>query len=59
MGMTITDEDPEWGICCLSANPKQEDDDLALAKLRPKTEPTQYLQQVSFIVDKMEDLQTF
>ena len=59
MGMTITDEDPEWGICFLSANPEQEHHELALARMRPNGETTQYLQQVSFIVDSMEDLQTF
>ena len=59
MGMTITDEDPEWGICFLSANPEQEHHELALAKLRPNSEPTKFLQQLSFIVDSMEDLQTF
>ena len=53
MGMTITDEDPEWGICFLSANPEQEHHELALARMRPNGETTQYLQQVSFIVDSM------
>ena len=56
MGMTITDEDPEWGICFFRAKLEQEHHELALAKLRPKTEPTQYLRQVSFIVDSMEYL---
>ena len=38
MGMTVTDKDSEWGFCSLSGNPDQEHHELALAKLRPKTE---------------------
>ncbi len=59
MGMTITDEDLDRGICFLSADPENEHHELALAKLRDGTQPTQYLQQVSFIVDSMQSLQDF
>ena len=59
MGMTITDEDLDRGICFLSGDPKNEHHELALAKLRDGGQPTQYLQQVSFIVDSMQDLQDF
>ncbi len=59
MGLTITDEDLERGICFLSANPKEEHHELALAKLGANTQPTQYLQQMSFIVESMEDLTDF
>ena len=59
MGMAITDEDLDRGICFLSADPKNEHHELALAKLRDNGQPTQWLQQVSFIVDSMEDLRDF
>ena len=59
MGMTITDEDLDRGICFLSAAPEDEHHELALAKLPESGSPTQYLQQVSFIVDSMEDLTDF
>ncbi len=59
MGLTITDEDLERGICFLSANPKGEHHELALAKLGANAQPTQYLQQMSFIVESMEDLTDF
>ncbi len=59
MGLTITDEDLERGICFLSANPEGEHHELALAKLRDDGQPTQYLQQMSFIVNSMEDLKDF
>ncbi len=59
MGMTITDEDLDRGLCFLSADPENEHHELALAKLPDSGHPTQYLQQVSFIVDSMEDLTDF
>ncbi len=59
MGLTITDEDLERGICFLSANPEGEHHELALAKLGANAQPTQYLQQMSFIVKSMEDLTDF
>ena len=59
MGLTITDEDLERGICFLSANPEGEHHELALPKMRDDSQPTQYLQQMSFIVKSMEDLADF
>ncbi len=59
MGLTITDEDLERGICFLSANPAGEHHELALAKLQGDAQPTQYLNQMSFIVKSMEDLRDF
>ena len=44
MGMTITDEDLNRGICFLSADPENEHHELALAKLPDSGHPTQYLQ---------------
>ena len=59
MGLTITDEDLERGICFLSANPQAEHHELALARLRNDTQPTQWVQQVSFIVRSLDELRTF
>ena len=59
MGLTITDEDLERGIVFLSADPKSEHHELALGRVRDGGQPTQYLQQLSFIVDDMKSLQDF
>ena len=59
MGMTITDEDLDRGICFLSGSPETEHHELALARPRDGGQPTQYVQQVSFIVKDMDDLREF
>lgn len=59
LGLTITDENLDRGICFLSANPQAEHHELALAKLRDDAEPTQWLQQMSFVVKSLDDLRTF
>ena len=59
MGLTITDEDLERGIEFLSADPKGEHHELALGRVRDGGQPTQYLQQLSFIVEDMQALQDF
>ena len=59
MGLTITDEDLERGIVFLSADPKGEHHELALGRVRDGGQPTQYLQQLSFIVEDMQALQDF
>ena len=59
MGMTITDEDLDRGICFLSADPKSEHHELALARVREDGQPTQWVQQVSFVVKNMDDLKDF
>jgi len=59
MGMTITDEDLDRGIVFLSADPKSEHHELALARVRDDGQPTQWVQQVSFVVKNMDDLKDF
>jgi catechol-2,3-dioxygenase len=59
MGLTITDEDLDRGIVFLSADPTSEHHELALARLRGDAEPTQHVQQISFIVKSMDDLKAF
>lgn len=59
MGMTITDEDLDRGICFLSADPKSEHHELALARVREDGQSTQWVQQVSFVVKNMDDLKDF
>ncbi len=59
MGLTIADEDMERGICFLSADPESEHHELALARLRGDAQPTQWLQQLSFIVNSLDDLRQF
>ena len=59
LGLTITDEDLDRGICFLSADPESEHHELALARLRGDSQPTQWLQQVSFIVPSLDDLRNF
>ena len=59
MGLTITDEDLDRGICFMSADPKSEHHELALARTRDDGESTKNVQQISFIVKSMEDLKDF
>ena len=59
LGLTITDEDLDRGFVFLSANPKEEHHELALVRPKGEARPTQYLQQMSFIVNSMDDLQDF
>ncbi len=59
MGLTITDEDLERGIVFLSADPNSEHHELALGRVQAGGQPTQYLQQLSFIVEDMQSLQDF
>ncbi len=59
MGLTITDEDQDRGICFLSAAPESEHHELALARLCDNAQPTQWLQQVSFIVNSLDELRDF
>ena len=59
MGLTITDEDLERGICFFSASPETEHHELALARCPSDGQPTQWLNQVSFIVKSMDDLREF
>ncbi|MFQ6026477.1 MAG: VOC family protein [Dehalococcoidia bacterium] len=59
MGLTITDEDLERGICFMSADPKSEHHELALARARDDVQSTKDVQQISFIVQGMDDLKDF
>ena len=59
MGLTITDEDLDRGICFMSADPKSEHHELALARSREGGQATKDVQQISFIVKGMDDLQSF
>ena len=59
MGLTITDEDLDRGICFMSADPKSEHHELALARPRGDARATKDVQQISFIVKSMDDLKEF
>ena len=59
LGLAITDEDLDRGICFLSANPEAEHHELALARLRDGAQSTQWVQQLSFVVQSLDDLRTF
>jgi catechol 2,3-dioxygenase-like lactoylglutathione lyase family enzyme len=59
MGLTITDEDLERGICVLSADPEAEHHELALARAKDPAQTTQNVQQVSFKVKSLEDVRAF
>jgi catechol 2,3-dioxygenase-like lactoylglutathione lyase family enzyme len=59
MGLTITDEDLNRGICFLSADPEAEHHELALAQAREPGQKTQSVQQVSFKVQSLDDVREF
>jgi catechol 2,3-dioxygenase-like lactoylglutathione lyase family enzyme len=59
LGLTITDEDLERGICFLSADPEAEHHELALVRAPDATQKTQHVQQVSFKVASMDDVRAF
>jgi catechol 2,3-dioxygenase-like lactoylglutathione lyase family enzyme len=59
MGLKITDEDLERGICFLSADPEAEHHELALARAKDPAQKTQYVQQVSFKVKSLDDVREF
>jgi catechol 2,3-dioxygenase-like lactoylglutathione lyase family enzyme len=59
LGLTITDEDLERGICFLSADPEAEHHELALVRAPDATHKTQHVQQVSFKVASMDDVRAF
>ena len=57
LGLTITDEDGSFVF--LSSNPKEEHHEVVLVLARGDTKPTEYLQQMSFIVNSLEELKDF
>lgn len=59
LGLTITDEDLERGICFLSAAPEAEHHELALARAKDPAQKTRQVQQVSFKVQGLDDVRGF
>lgn len=59
MGLTITDEDLNRGICFLSADPGAEHHELALAQAKEPGQKTQSVQQVSFKVNSLDEVRDF
>jgi catechol-2,3-dioxygenase len=59
LGLTISDEDLERGICFLSADPAAEHHELALVRAREPGQKTHNVQQVSFKVKSLDDVRAF
>ena len=59
LGLTITDEDLERGICFLSAAPEAEHHELALARAKEPGQKTHNVQQVSFKLKSLDDVRAF
>lgn len=59
LGLTVTDEDLDLGIVFLSAQPDTEHHELALQKGRETPNSLAMVQQVSWHVDSVEELQAF
>src|SRR5262247_83183 len=59
LGLTISDENPERGICFLSAAPEAEHHELALVQAKEPGQKTQNVQQVSFKVESLGDVREF
>ena len=59
LGLTISDEDLERGICFLSADPEAEHHELALVRVRYPSQKTLSVQQVSFKVKSLDDVRGF
>jgi len=59
LGLTISDEDLQRGICFLSADPEAEHHELALVQTKNRAQKSQYVQQVSFKVKTLDDVRTF
>ena len=59
LGLTISDENLERGICFLSANPEAEHHELALVQTKNRAQKSQYVQQVSFKVKSLDDVRSF
>ena len=59
LGLTISDEDLERGICFLSAAPEAEHHELALVQAREPGQKTHNVQQVSFKVRSLDDVRGF
>ena len=59
LGLAISDEDLERGICFLSAAPDAEHHELALARAKDPAQKTRNVQQVSFKVKSLDDVRAF
>src|SRR5499426_2819732 len=59
LGLTISDENLERGICFLSAAPDAEHHELALVQAREPGQKTHNAQQVSFKVKTLDDVRAF
>lgn len=59
LGLTISDEDLDRGICFLSAAPDREHHELALVQAREPGQKTHSVQQVSFKVASLDDVRGF
>jgi catechol 2,3-dioxygenase-like lactoylglutathione lyase family enzyme len=59
LGLAISDEDLERGICFLSSAPEAEHHELALVQAREPAQKTQNVQQVSFKVKSLDDVRAF
>ena len=59
LGLTISDEDLDRGICFLSAAPEAEHHELALVQARDPAQKTHQIQQISFKVKSLDDVRTF
>jgi catechol 2,3-dioxygenase-like lactoylglutathione lyase family enzyme len=59
LGLTISDEDLERGICFLSASPEAEHHELALVQAKEAAQKTREVQQISFKVQRLDDVRAF
>jgi catechol 2,3-dioxygenase-like lactoylglutathione lyase family enzyme len=59
LGLTISDEDLDRGICFLSADPAAEHHELALVRAKEPEQKTHNVQQVSFKVQSLDDVRAF
>ena len=59
LGLTISDENLERGICFLSAAPEAEHHELALVQAREPGQKTHNVQQISFKVKSLDDVRAF
>ena len=59
LGLTISDENLERGICFLSAAPDAEHHELALVQAKEPGQKTHNVQQVSFKVKRLDDVRGF
>jgi len=59
LGLTISDENLDRGICFLSAAPEAEHHELALVQAKEPAQKTRNVQQVSFKVKSLADVRAF